>query len=70
LRGAPEFNGSRSTELYREDEIDYMIGMVRTNSKEFKELNFLQPLYNKALRTLELIMGEQELSIPDFFTKL
>jgi hypothetical protein len=47
-----------------------MIGMVRTNSKEFKELNFLQPLYNKALRTLELIMGEQELSIPDFFTKL
>lgn len=68
--GMAAFNQERSTEYYREDEIDYMINTVKLNSKQFKQVNLLQPIFNKAAKTLEKIMSDEELCMPEVFQKM
>lgn len=43
---------------FKEDEMEYMINLLRYSTKDFNNIDILRPLFNKALNTLEKIMDE------------
>ncbi len=43
---------------FSEDEMEYMINLLRYSTKDFNNIDILRPLFNKALNTLEKIMDE------------
>ena len=44
--------------MFREDELEYMINLLRYSSKEFSSIDLLKPFFNKSLLTLEKVMEE------------
>ena len=52
------FNLENDTKIFKEDEIEYMINLLRYSSKDFNSIDLLKPLFNKSLMTLERIMEE------------
>lgn len=70
LRGVPEFNHNEDPSLLREDEIDYLIDMIRRNKREMDGTNMIQPVFTKAVATLERLMSEEELCMPHLFPQL
>ena len=51
-------DSKHSVKFYRQDEIDYCMNLLRYNAKDFLELDFIKPVFRKALKTLEKIMDE------------
>lgn len=47
-----------SSKCFKEDEMEYMINLLRYSTKDFNNIDILRPLFNKALTTLEKIMDE------------
>ena len=56
--GQTQFNQENDSRVFKEDEIEYMINLLRYSTKEFNSIDLLKPLFNKSLLTLEKIMEE------------
>lgn len=57
------FNESNNINIYKDEEVEYMINMLRFNSKDFTKSNMLQPIYNKTMATLKLLLSDEELCL-------
>ena len=57
-QGNLEFNYDKNPKFFKEDEIEYMINVLKYSSKTFSSIDLLTPLFNKALNTLERLMDE------------
>jgi hypothetical protein len=64
------FNPDKDPTYFREDDIDYMINMLRFNVKDFATLPLLQPLYMKATLTLKLLLSNENLCLTSIYDKL
>ncbi len=64
------FNPDKDPSFFREDDIDYMINMLRYNVKDFSTLPLLQPLYMKATLTLKLLLSDENLCLTSIYDKL
>ena len=64
------FNPEKDPNYFREDDIDYMINMLRCNVKNFSQLPLLQPIYMKAMLTLKLLFSDENLCLPEVYDKL
>lgn len=62
------FNSEDNKRFLNVEEIEYYINMVRYNPTDFKDIDILRPLFNKALNTLEKVMDE--LLIGNLFDKI
>jgi hypothetical protein len=69
-RGVPEFNYNNNPLLLREDEIDYLISMIRNNRQEIYGSMMYKPIFEKATATLERLMSDEELCVPHLFSKI
>lgn len=56
--GSLAFNEDRDPTFFREDEVDYMIHLLRYSTKDFTTLELIKPPFNKALSTLDKLMTE------------
>lgn len=63
-----KFNQSGDPRYFKEEEIDYVINMIRFRQKEFQKTDMVKPLYNKALYTLECLM--EQLMVPHVFDRI
>lgn len=68
--GDVSFNPERDSSIFREDEIEYTINMLRFNAKDFRNTNMIQPLFGKALLTLQRLMSDKELGIPHLYDRM
>ena len=64
------FNPDKDPNYYREDDIDYMINMLRFNVKDFSTLPLLQPILMKATLTLKLLLSDENLCLNSIYDKL
>ena len=65
-----EFNHDQHfrKDCFKEDEVEYMLNLVRFSPSDFQNIDMLKPLFNKTLNTLELLM--EEVSLGSHFDKL
>jgi DNA-directed RNA polymerase subunit F len=54
--------------VFKEEEVEYMINLIRYSTKDFSNLDLLKPLFNKALNTLEKVM--EEMMLGNMFDKI
>jgi hypothetical protein len=64
------FNPDKDPNYYREDDIDYMINMLRFNVKDFSTLPLLQPILMKATLTLKHLLSDENLCLGNIYDKL
>ena len=64
------FNPDKDPNYYREDDIDYMINMLRFNVKDFSTLPLLQPILMKATLTLKHLLSDENLCLGTIYDKL
>ena len=62
------FNKERDPGFFREDEVDYMIHLLRYSAKDFTSLDLIKPPFNKGFATLDKLMNE--LQVPHLFDKV
>ena len=62
------FNEENDSRYFRDDEIEYMLNMLKYSAKNFTTIDILRPMFNKSLGTLEKIM--EELSISYLFDRI
>lgn len=67
-RKSTRFNEGNDPRLYKDNEIDYILNMIRYRQKEFEKTDMIKPFYNKSLFTLETLM--EEMKIPHIFDKV
>ena len=59
--GKLKFNEDNDAKVFREDELEYIINMIRYSTKDFNNIDILKPIFNKSLNTLERVMDEMML---------
>jgi hypothetical protein len=62
------FNSDNDEKVYKHEDIDYTIHMIRYNSKSLKDVEMLKPLFTKSLATLERLM--EELMVGHLFDRI
>jgi hypothetical protein len=61
LKNTTEFNPNKDIKLFVEDELDYVIDMMRNKFQDFERTEIMRPFYIKALTTLKELLTEQSL---------
>jgi hypothetical protein len=64
------FNESNDKNIYKDEEVEYMINMLRFNSKDFTKSNMLQPIYNKTMATLKHLLSDEEICLTQLSLRL
>ena len=64
------FNPDKDPTFFREDDIDYMVNMLRYNVKDFSTLPLLMPLFQKATLTLKILLSDENLCLASIYDKL
>jgi hypothetical protein len=58
LKNEAEFNTDKDIKLFTEDELDYVIDMMRSKFQDFERTEIMRPFYLKALSTLRTLLHE------------
>ena len=72
-KGKADFTSGKDNHYYREEDIDYMINLLKFNHlgrKESHSQTVLQPIFQKTLATLSRLMSDDELCLLPIFDKL
>ncbi len=66
--GKPRFNEGGNPRCFRDEEVEYMLSLVRFSPGDFQSIEMLRPIFTKALNTLEQCF--EELSLGHLFDRI
>jgi hypothetical protein len=61
LQKNTEFNVDKDIKLFVENEVDYVIDMMKNRFHDFERTEIMRPFYLKALSTLRCLLFEQHM---------
>lgn len=64
-----EFNFLKDPNFYKEEDVDYMINMLKYNHKSLNN-TLLMPIFQKSMATLARLMSDEELCLQQVYDKI